>query len=90
MAVLAMILPVVSRSSRLAHGLYRIGAESQDDAKDFIMIASAINELASILKQVGTTIKEDDRLPSHEVCSLRSFQVHVQQTVAFSCGQGLF
>ncbi|KAH7355850.1 hypothetical protein BKA66DRAFT_429360 [Pyrenochaeta sp. MPI-SDFR-AT-0127] len=66
MAVLATILPVVSRSSSLAYNLYRSGAESQESVKDFITIASVINEFASILKQVGTIIKEDDRLPSHE------------------------
>ncbi|CAO2649015.1 Nn.00g099640.m01.CDS01 [Neocucurbitaria sp. VM-36] len=66
MTVLAEILPVVSRSSHLALELYRAAAESPGIAKDFIKVASAINEFALILKQVGTIIKEDDRLPSHE------------------------
>jgi hypothetical protein len=67
MAVLATILPVVSRSSALALELYRVAAESPKVAKEFIKVASVINGFASILKQVGTIIKEDDRLPSPEV-----------------------
>lgn len=70
MAVLAEILPVVSRSSNLALELYRLTAQPQDVAKEFVKVASAINEFALILKQVGTLIKEDDRLPSHEVCRI--------------------
>ncbi|KAF1845960.1 uncharacterized protein K460DRAFT_386349 [Cucurbitaria berberidis CBS 394.84] len=66
MAVLAEILPLVSRSSHLALELYRAAAKSQEVARDFVKVASAINEFALILKQVGTIIKEDDRLPSHE------------------------
>lgn len=69
MAVLAAILPVVSRSSCLALELYQFAASSPGEAKDLIKVAKAINNFASILKQVGTIIKEDDRLPSYEVCS---------------------
>jgi hypothetical protein len=70
MAVLDSILPVVSRSSGLALELYRVAAESRDEAaKDLTRVAGATNNFASVLKQVGTIIKEDDRLPSHEVCS---------------------
>ena len=68
MAVLAAILPVVSRSSCLALELYQFAASSPREAKDLIEVAKAINNFASILKQVGTIIKEDDRLPSYEVC----------------------
>jgi hypothetical protein len=68
MAVLAAILPVVSRSSCLALELYQFAASSRGEAKDLIKVAKAINNFASILKQVGTIIKEDDRLPSYEVC----------------------
>lgn len=68
MAVLAAILPVVSRSSCLALELYQFAASSPGEAKDLIKVAKAINNFASILKQVGTIIKEDDRLPSYEVC----------------------
>ena len=67
MAVLAAILPVVSRSSALALELYRVAAESPETAKELIGVASQINGFALILKQVGTIIKEDDRLPSPEV-----------------------
>ncbi|KAF3038782.1 hypothetical protein E8E12_002489 [Didymella heteroderae] len=66
MAVLAAILPVVSRSSCLALELYQLAASSPGEAKDLIKVAKAINNFASILKQVGTIIKEDDRLPSYE------------------------
>lgn len=66
MAVLAAILPVVSRSSCLALELYRFAASSQAEAKHLLKVARAINGFAAILKQVGTIIKEDDRLPSYE------------------------
>lgn len=68
MAVLAAILPVVSRSSCLALELYQLAALSPGESKQFVKVAKAINNFASILKQVGTIIKEDDRLPSYEVC----------------------
>jgi hypothetical protein len=67
MAVLASILPVVSRSSALALELYSVAAESPAAAKELIGVAGQINGFALILKQVGTIIKEDDRLPSPEV-----------------------
>jgi hypothetical protein len=67
MAVLAAILPVVARSSALALELYRVAAESPETAKEFVGIASQINGFGFILKQVGTIIKEDDRLPSPKV-----------------------
>jgi hypothetical protein len=67
MAVLASILPVVSRSSALALELYRVAAEEPEAAKELIEVAGKINGFALILKQVGTIIKEDDRLPSPEV-----------------------
>jgi hypothetical protein len=67
MAVLAAILPIVSRSSGLALELYRFAASSPESSHDFVQIASTVNNFASILKQLGTIIKEDDRLPSHEV-----------------------
>lgn len=67
-AVLESILPVVSRSSGLALELYRVAASSQTGAaRDLIQAAGATNNFASVLKQIGTIIKEDDRLPSHEV-----------------------
>lgn len=69
MAVLDAILPVVSRSSGLALELYRVAASSSNEAaKDLIKAAAATNDFASILKQIGTIIKEDDSLPSPEVC----------------------
>jgi len=69
MAVLAAILPLVSRSSTLALELYRFAAAEPDTTKDLIRTAKSINNLALIVKQVGTIIKEDDRLLSAEVCS---------------------
>lgn len=68
MTVIAAILPVIGRSSRLALQLYHFAATLKDDAaKDLVQVARGINDFSSILKQVGTIIKEDDRLPSHEV-----------------------
>jgi hypothetical protein len=72
MAVLAAILPVVSRSSCLALELYQFAASSPGAAKDYVKVAKAINNFGSILKQVGTIIKEDDRLPSFEVSCLQT------------------
>lgn len=66
MAVLAAILPLVSRSSTLALELYRFAAAEPDTARDLIKTAKSINNLALIVKQVGTIIKEDDRLLSAE------------------------
>ena len=68
LTVLATILPLVSRCAHLSSDLYRIAAESSEEAtEDLLDIAGSLNRFASILKQVGTIIKEDDRLPSHEV-----------------------
>lgn len=83
MAVLAAILPVVSRGSCLALELYQFAASSPGQAKDLIEVAKAINNFASILKQVGTIIKEDDRLPSYEVC----FTLHIN--VYFCASPGI-
>ncbi|KAF2683490.1 hypothetical protein K458DRAFT_47157 [Lentithecium fluviatile CBS 122367] len=66
MAALAAILPIVSRSSTLALELYRFAATESDTARDLIRTAKSINNLALIVKQVGTIIKEDDRLLSAE------------------------
>lgn len=71
MAVLAAILPVVSRTSALALELYKAAAESPEAAKELVAVANKINGFAGILKQTGTIIREDDRLPSPEVCRLR-------------------
>lgn len=67
MAVLAAILPVVSRSSHLALQLFGVAAQSPEATKDLVAVATKVNGFAAILKQVGTIIKEDDRLPSLEV-----------------------
>lgn len=73
MAVLEAILSVVGRSSGLALELYRVAVLCQDEAvTDLIKAASVINNFALILKQIGTIIKEDDRLLSHEVCHIHS------------------
>ncbi|KAF1974091.1 hypothetical protein BU23DRAFT_505908, partial [Bimuria novae-zelandiae CBS 107.79] len=66
MAVLAAILPLVSQSSTLALVLYRLAATDTYAAKDLLRTAKAISNLALIVKEVGTIIKEDDRLPSPE------------------------
>jgi hypothetical protein len=69
MAVLQAILPAAARSSGLSLELYRVAASSSDEAaRDFVKAAGTINNFASILKQIGTIVKEDDQLPSHEVC----------------------
>jgi hypothetical protein len=67
MAVLADILPVVSRSSALALKLYALAVESPEAAKDLVGVANKINGFAAILQQLGTIIKEDDSLLSPEV-----------------------
>lgn len=68
MSVLDSILPVVSRSTSLALELYRVAASSPSEvARDLVKAAGEANNFASVLKQVGTIIKEDDALPSHEV-----------------------
>lgn len=68
MGVLEAILPAVARSSALSLELYRVAASSQNEAaKDLIKAAGAINNFASILKQIATIVKEDDQLPSHKV-----------------------
>ncbi|KAF9730540.1 hypothetical protein PMIN02_001479 [Paraphaeosphaeria minitans] len=66
MAVLAAILPLVSQSSALALVLYRLAAADAYAAKELLKAAKAISNLALIVKEVGTIIKEDDRLPSAE------------------------
>jgi hypothetical protein len=72
MAVLETILPAVARSSSVSLEIYRVVALSPNEtAKDLIKSASAVNNFASILKQIGTIIKEDDRLPSNQVCIFR-------------------
>ena len=80
MAELAAILPVVSRCSCLALELYQFAASSPGEAKDLVKVAKAINSFASILKQVGTIIKEDDRLPSYTVC--HSLHVSLDTTIS--------
>lgn len=67
MAVLAAILPLVSRSSALALELYRLAAGEPEAAKELVKTAKSISNLALIVKQVGTIVKEDDRLPSEDV-----------------------
>ncbi|KAH8726304.1 hypothetical protein GQ44DRAFT_192456 [Phaeosphaeriaceae sp. PMI808] len=82
MAVLEAILPVAGHSSVLALELYRVAALSQDEAaRDSIQAASAINNFASILKQIGTIIKEDDRLPSHEATEILEDAVQQSQSI---------
>lgn len=85
MAVLAAILPVVSRSSCLALELYQFAASSPGEAKNLVLVANAINNFASILKQVGTIIKEDDRLPSFEVCHFLESAAPLSTSHFISC-----
>lgn len=73
MAGVAAILPLVSQSSGLALLLYRLAAADEYAAKELLRTAKAISNLALIVKEVGTIIKEDDRLPSAEVCWLFRF-----------------
>lgn len=74
MAVLEAILPAVARNSGMSLQLYRVAALSHNEAaRDLIKAASTINNFASTLKQIGTIIKEDDRLPSSEVRRLFGF-----------------
>jgi hypothetical protein len=72
MGVLETILPAVARSSSVSLEIYRVLALSPNEAaRDLIKSARAVNNFASILKQIGTIIKEDDRLPSNQVCIFR-------------------
>jgi hypothetical protein len=74
MAALAAILPEVSRNSSLVLELYQLAASTQDEAaKKLISLAKSVNSFSAVLKQVGAIIKEDDRLPSYEVCQLYGF-----------------
>lgn len=67
MAVLATILPVVGRSASLALQLYKCATRLHDEAAtDLTRAAKSIRAFSSVLKQVGTIIKEDDLLTSHE------------------------
>jgi hypothetical protein len=78
MAVLADILPNVGRSSRLALDLYKLAATVRDEAaEDLSRSAKAVNGFGSILKQLGTFIKEDDRIPSYEVCALHYLYMRI-------------
>lgn len=70
MAVLAAILPLASQGSTLALLLYRVAAANPHEARELLGTAKGISHLALIVKEVGTIIKEDDRLPSAEVCLL--------------------
>ena len=87
MAELAGILPVVSRCSCLALELYQFAASSPGEARDFLKVVKAINNFASILKQVGTIIKEDDRLPSLQVCDFL-YVCHATFTLGLSGASG--
>jgi hypothetical protein len=74
MAALAAILPEVSRNSSLVLELYQLAASTQDKAAEkLISLAKSVNSFSAVLKQVGAIIKEDDRLPSYEVCQLCRF-----------------
>ncbi|KAF2031761.1 hypothetical protein EK21DRAFT_110655 [Setomelanomma holmii] len=83
MAVLDSILPVVFRSSALALELYRVAASGQNEtARGLIRAAGAINNFASTLKQIGTIVKEDDRLPSPE--AIETLEDIIEQSQAVS------
>jgi len=70
MAVLAAILPVVATSSSLSLEIYRVAAREQDKtARHLVRAAKVVNQFALSLKQIGAMIKQDDQLPSHEVCA---------------------
>lgn len=84
MAVLADILPVVSRSSALALKLYGVAVESPEAAKDLVAVANKTNGFAAILKQLGTIIKEDDRLPSPEVRKDARVALQLRESMAYS------
>ncbi|PVH96527.1 hypothetical protein DM02DRAFT_631918 [Periconia macrospinosa] len=65
MTVLTAILPLVSRSSSITHGLYKLAARAKF-ANHVFETARSLNSLGLIIKQVGTVVKEDDRIPSAE------------------------
>ncbi|CAI6341740.1 unnamed protein product [Periconia digitata] len=65
MSALTAILPFVSRCSAITHGLYRLATQTKA-ASNILKTAKSINSLALVVKQLGTVIKEDDRIPSAE------------------------
>ncbi|KAH3988082.1 hypothetical protein HBH92_057350 [Parastagonospora nodorum] len=83
MAVLEAILPAVARSSGISLQLYRVAASSHNAAaRDLIKAASTINNFASTLKQIGTIIKEDDRLPSSEAIETLEDLIDQSRTIS--------
>lgn len=82
MAVLATILPVVGRSGSLALQLYKCAATLHDEAaSDLTRAAKSIRAFSSVLKQVGTIIKEDDLLTSHEAIEVLENVIDQSQMV---------
>ncbi|RAR15871.1 fe superoxide dismutase [Stemphylium lycopersici] len=59
-------------------------AESPEAAKELVDVANKINGFAGILKQTGTIIKEDDRLPSPEAFDVLDNVIEQSQNV-LSC-----
>ncbi|KAF2652262.1 hypothetical protein K491DRAFT_558718, partial [Lophiostoma macrostomum CBS 122681] len=64
MADLGAIFSGVSRGSALTLHLYQIATESGPAADDLSRVAKSISNFSTAVKQVGTTIREDDSLPS--------------------------
>jgi hypothetical protein len=88
MAVLETVLPAVARSSTISVEIYRVAALSPNEAvRDLVKSARAINSFASTLKQIGTIVKEDDRLPSNQVCVFEQ-QVALHTNICASVNRG--
>ena len=68
--IATIVISLVSWGSRLALDLYKLGGAVSSGTRDINCIAKTITLLSLTLKQVGATIKEDDIVPSPEVCAL--------------------
>jgi len=68
--IAAIIISLVSWGSRLALDLYKLGGAVSSATRDINRIAKTVTLLSLTLKQVGAIVKEDDIVPSPEVCAL--------------------
>jgi hypothetical protein len=68
--IATIIISLVSWGSRLALDLYKLGGAVSSATRDINRVAKTVTLLSLTLKQVGATIKEDDIVPSPEVCAL--------------------
>jgi hypothetical protein len=73
MADLAGVFSIVSWASSLALELYKLATKAPSALNSINTITKSISNFSSTVKQVGTIIREDDSLPSPEVCCIHIF-----------------